>query len=106
MNIKAPPASPGSPRWQRLPAIAGVVSRFERAVCWQSYPAIRYYFTVVSWCQHNIARYEMGIDWLDPEWGRLEADVAEALAHVGPWRRRVIERHVFRQLDYFRRTGQ
>ena len=87
-------------RWGRLR------SRFESAVCWQDYAAIRYYFCVLSWCQADIVRHEMGADWPDPEWRRLDADVAEALAHVSPWRQRVIERHVHRQLDYYRRVGQ
>lgn len=67
---------------------------------------LRYARAVRAWAEHNIARYDAGTDWLDEEWHRLDAEYAAAAAGLPRWLAGIVEWHVFRQLDYFRRTGQ
>jgi hypothetical protein len=67
---------------------------------------LRYARALRAWAKDNIARYEAGIDWLTPEWHRLDAEYASAYAAIPRTAAKIIDWHVFRRLDYLRRTGQ
>lgn len=66
----------------------------------------RYADAVRALCENGIAEYAAGIDWETPEFGPLNRAVHAAKRDVPAWRRRLIDRRILRELDYWNRTGQ
>lgn len=66
----------------------------------------RYARAVRAWAENNIAEYEAGIDWITPEGRRLEDEYDAAHAGIPCALAALVEWRVFRELDYFRRTGR
>jgi hypothetical protein len=66
----------------------------------------RYARAARAWAEHNITEYEAGTDWVTPEGKRLEGEYESAYAAVPRRLAALVDRRVFRQLDYLRRTGQ
>jgi hypothetical protein len=60
-------------------------------------------------CEIDLAEYAAGVDWDTPEFAAANRESYEASAALSRWLRPVavlIDWHLIKELDYWRRTGQ